>query len=416
MKLDEWQRQVSFEERIRAKRARKNRQAAKEEETRVREAKLRAALEATNTPKPVPWEFQPIVQVCPKMANHLKPQVLHGNPERGDYAKAISHLLASKQLRPLSEWKPQGKSATALFRSLGGHLLAKYPMPPFIWSGFFGERNRHLFAKMITHIASGGSLVDHIKTDNFPVKLTRKLCHEFLKSPADLPIVHALRRTQVLGAGGSNRLLQAILATPLGTDIHDASEEDFYQAMFQWFAHQPMLDPNQVGPLFDFIRHCRGQDRSYSLKGRTGLSVIRAMETWHAENARAGMHNYKGAHVFKPSGFPAAEYDFSRGDIVEIWRIKEILTAKDLAAEGKRQGHCVFSYNRRIETGEVSIWVLSKEDNKSRDEHSGVWNMLTLEVRNQLRSVVQARGRFNRPATTHELNLIHRWMATGNYL
>lgn len=422
MKLDEWQRQASFEERVRAKQARKDQLAKKADEARLREDKLRAALEATNKPKPVPWEFGSVVNVCPKMADHLKPQVTYGTTAKGDYAKAVSHLLSLKRIRPVTEWKPQGKSATALFRSLGGHLIAKYPMPPFIWSGFFGDVNRRVFSPMIEHLAGGGSLVEYIKGGAFAVKLTRKLCHEFLKSPADLPIVHALRRIQVLGVGGNNRLAQAILATPLGTDIHDVPAEDFYQTMFHWFANQPMLDPNQVGPLLDYIRHARGQDPGYSMKGRTGLSVIRAMEAWHGENARAGMHNYKGAQVFKPSGFPSAEYDFSRrdssgNDLVEIWRIQEILTAKDLAAEGKRQSHCVFSYNRRIETGETSIWVLSKEDNKSREEHAGVWNMLTLEVRNNLRTVVQARGRFNRPATAHELNLIHRWMATsGNYL
>lgn len=420
MKLDDWQRQAAFEERLRIKRARKSQLAAKAEEARLREVKLRTSLEATNRPKPVSFEFASVVNVCSKMAEHLKPQLTYRGAEESDYAKAVAQLLKISPLRPLKEWKPQGKSASALFRSLGGHLIAKYPMPPFIWSGFFGEANRRVFPSMIEHLAGGGSLVEYIKTRNFPIKLTRKQCHEFMKSPADLPIVHALRRTQVLGTGGSARLLQALVATRLGTDILFCQDEEFVQSVIQWFANQPMLDPNQVGPLFDYVQYCRAQDLNYTLKGRTGLSLMRAMEAWHADTARNGMRNYKGAAIFKSSGFQGAEYDFSRrdssgNDLVEIWRIKEILTAKDLAAEGKRQGHCVFSYNRRIETGVVSIWVLSKEDNKSRDEHGGVWHMLTLEVSNAQRLVVQARGRFNRPATAQEKGLIQRWLPLAAY-
>lgn len=409
---------VAFQQRMASRKEKEAARAKKLEEARAKEAKLRDALIATNKPKPVSSEFQELVEVCPKMGQHLRPVMpayYAARPtEQSTYAKGVADLLKLEPFRKLSEWKPQGKSAEALFRSLGGHLLAKYPVPPFLWSGFFGDSNRRLFIPLIQHVARGGSLVEYIKTQNFPVKLTRKLCHEFLKSPSDLSVVPALRRVQIRDLGGDGRLLAAILATPLGTALGANQEEEFNQGMFAWFAKQPMLDPQQIAPMIDYIRFCRNQDLAYSLKGRTALTVMRGMEAWHAETARAGVRGYKGAAVFKPSGFPSAEYDFSRGDDhVEIWRIAEILTAKDLAAEGKRQNHCVFSYTRQIEQGTCSIWTLTKEDNKSRAEHGGIWHMLTLEVRNDLRSVVQARGRFNRPATAHELNIIQRWMSAG---
>jgi hypothetical protein len=376
-----------------------------------------------NREKPLPEEFCEVVKLCPKLGQHLRDAIgtvpLGAQLARPTLVVAVSDLLKLEPIRELKEWKPQGKSAEALFRSLGSHLLAKYPLPPFLWNGFMGSQ-RAWFIPMIKHLALGGSLAQYIKTSNFPVKLTRKLCHDFLRTPADVGVIPALRGAQIRGLGGDNRLLAAVLATPLGSTLCvDQALEDFYQAMFHWFVNQPMLDPQQVAPMVDYIRHCRDNDVNYTLKGRTALTVMRAMEEWHAETARMGVIGHKGAAYFKPSGITGAEYDFTRdssdGKVIEIWRISEILSAKELNEEGKRQGHCVFSYSRRIESGSCSIWTLSKEDNKSRKEHGGVWYMLTLEVRNDTRQVVQARGRFNRPATAHEKNILSRWMAVGTY-
>lgn len=413
----------NLRQRVAARKSREEAYAKGLEEAQAREAKLRKALRETTMNRPVPVQFQELVKVCPKMAQHLKPGPVNHREgafvRQATYAEAVLELLKLEPIRELKEWKPQGKSAEALFRSLGSHLLAKYPLPPFLWNGFMGPQ-RAWFIPMIKHLALGGSLAQYIKTSNFPVKLTRKLCHDFLRTPADVGVIPALRGAQIRGLGGDNRLLAAVLATPLGSTLCvDQALEDFYQGMFHWFVNQPMLDPQQVAPMVDYIRHCQDNDRNYTLKGRTALTVMRGMEEWHAETARMGVIGYKGAAHFKPSGIAGAEYDFSRdsseGKVIEIWRISEILSAKELNEEGKRQGHCVFSYSRRIESGSCSIWTLSKEDNKSRREHGGVWNMLTLEVRNDVRQVVQARGRFNRPATTHEKNILSRWMSVGSY-
>jgi hypothetical protein len=413
----------SLRQRVAARKSKEEIRAKALEELQAKEAKLCKALRETTMDRPIKAEFHELVKICPKMGQHLShgPALYVGGVvERSPYVEAVSELLKLEPIRELKEWKPQGKSAEALFRSLGSHLLAKYPLPPFLWNGFMGPQ-RVWFIPMVRHLALGGSLAQYIKTSNFPVKLTRKLCHDFLKTPANTGVIPALRGAQIRGLGGSNRLLTAVLSTPLGSTLCvDQAMEDFYQAMFLWFVNQPMLDPQQVAPMVDYIRHCRDTDTGYTLKGRTALSLMRGMEEWHTETARRSEIGHKGASHFKPSGFSGAEYDFSRdsptGKIIEIWRIAEILTAKALADEGKRQGHCVFSYSRRIETGSCSIWTLSKEDNKSLAEHGGVWNMLTLEVRNDIRQVVQARGRFNRCATTHEKNILSRWMAMGAYV
>jgi hypothetical protein len=90
----------------------------------------------------------------------------------------------------------------------------------------------------------------------------------------------------------------------------------------------------------------------------------------------------------------------------QIWRIEEVLTGKELAAEGRRMGHCVYSYAWAIERRQTSIWTMTLEDGQGT---TGRWAMLTIEVRNESRAVVQARGRFNRAATSAEHRILVRW-------
>jgi hypothetical protein len=115
--------------------------------------------------------------------------------------------------------------------------------------------------------------------------------------------------------------------------------------------------------------------------------------------------------AYAPSGFKEATFDLSErsrdGEVKkQIWRIEEVLTGKELAAEGRRMGHCVYSYAWAIERRQTSIWTMTLEDGQGT---TGRWAMLTIEVRNESRAVVQARGRFNRAATSAEHRILVRW-------
>jgi len=68
--------------------------------------------------------------------------------------------------------------------------------------------------------------------------------------------------------------------------------------------------------------------------------------------------------------------------------------------------HCVYSYAQYIQKGQTSIWAMTLEDGRGE---TGRWAMLTIEVRNPSRAVVQARGRFNRAATSEEHGILLAW-------
>lgn len=305
-------------------------------------------------------------------------------------------------VRPPSAWLPEGKGRERLFRSLAEHVLARYRMPSLLWSAFAAGEDREALVAVTVHVASGGSLYDAVRTGLMPVPLTRRMCHEVLSGAAPT-LLEAVRKAQLKAAGGDLRLLHAWLATRAGRRLHDRAGEEFWQTVLAWFCANPMLPHSEVAPLADYIAFRRGQEAGFSMKGRSVLALLRAMRAWHGELARAQATR---GRVFAPSGLEAMDLDRSRRDthgsqIVEVWHFREVLDAKTLADEGRAMGHCVYSYASSIEKGECSIWTLSLEDD------TGHWRRLTIEIRD--RQIVQARGRFNKPAEARDHVALRAW-------
>lgn len=313
---------------------------------------------------------------------------------------ALRQLAELPFVRPPAAWKPKGKGRETLFRGLCAHLLAKYPTPPFLWSAFF-EPDAPAFGPFVARVAGGGSAYDAVKAGLLPVPLTRKMCHDFLQTAADVPFFRALRRTEVRACGGDLRFLCTWMGTQAGRRLHDAADEAFWATVIEWFAKNPMADPDQVGPLVDFIAHRRRQDPDFSMKGRGILATLRAMAEWHGRLAEEkAVHGVVfGASGFRPFAIERGARDASGNYVAEVWAVDEILSSRRLAEEGRALAHCVYSYAASVERGQTSIWSLSLDGQKA----------VTVEVRNQARHVVQARGKFNRAPTARELAIIAQW-------
>lgn len=330
------------------------------------------------------------------------------------YARAVEQVeeLKSSFIRPLDTWEPRGKGKNALFRSLCDHVFALFPVPPLLWNAFFDNNVREL-KYMVLHVAGGGSLPAYCKTTRtwgMRVPLTRKMCHDLLTTPAEYGLTDAIRLVQVRAAGGGRRLFEAWRHTRFATALQDQTREAFWYTVIEWFARQPMLDMNVVGPLCDYISHRWAEDATFSMKGRGALPLLQGMREWHG-----ALHVTRGDDKlpasFQPCGLQEALYDdyFRHEDgrkIDEAWFITEILTARELRDEGTRMGHCVWSYGNHIVSGHTSIWSVVMEDGKGP---TGRWHMVTVEVSNNSKRIVQARGRFNRSITSRELQVLTRW-------
>lgn len=311
------------------------------------------------------------------------------------YIGALYFVSRVDWLRPLPEWSTKGKGRESLFRSLAAHLLAKYPMPNILWGAFF-ENSAPKIAPIVSRVAAGGSLFKEVQEGTLPVPLTRKMCHDFLSLPGE-KFVEGIRTVQIRANQGDRTLLRAWMGTTVGAEISRKEDEAFWATVLLWFCQNPMLDRHQTVPILDYITYRRREDKDFSMKGRSPLAFLRAVDEWHGDLSRTKAIT---GREYAPSGFKGGHFiTKDRTGLEYHWRVEELLTDKLLAAEGSAMRHCVYSYASNIERGMTSIWSMTCSGERKA----------TIEVRNQYRSVVQARGRFNAALGSHESKVLLKW-------
>ena len=304
-------------------------------------------------------------------------------------------------LRPVESWRPSTRNTRRQFSSLARHLLAKYPMPPFmdcVW--FLGDcpPQQTWFRLMATGTSP--------RELDLPVRLTKGMVRHFLATPDRYSVAAACRRAQVFGLGGSSRLADLILGSRLGDDFCD---DEFCCTLIRWLIANPTLKPAQVGPIIDFHYHRKAATRAadettnaeFSIKGCTAESTLQQMHQWHTElrkeSARLDVTWYECG---------IEEFDFSegmRGD-VRRWTIREIVARNDLRDEGRDLRHCVAWYEPLCIAGKCAIWSLGVERNGGARKRT-----LTIEIALARKAIRQVKGKANRLPNEKEMEIVHRW-------
>lgn len=338
---------------------------------------------------------------------------------RGRLSPLWFHAASTPWTRPPEEWRPRGaKAKSSKAENLLLHLFAKYPVPrwlipPDVMGGTVSLSFDVAF-KLYVHIAGGGSVLGAVSAGWIPVPFTRRMAHEFTRVSGVRSPIEASRVAQALvhGLGSkSSRMTQEVLASWPGWGSPDY--ERFVDEVIGWLAKQAMVDPRQVRPMRDYL-NARWHRRGFSMKGRTVTALVRQVEDWH--RALAQEREVKGkieSGPFAPSGIPARAYlrHAEKDRAKEVWAFDEILTPKELSAEGAMMRHCVGSYARSIRSGRVSIWRL-RSGFGDDVAMVGEWQpLLTVEVDNIAREITQARGRCNVVPNQRELAYLQRWAA-----
>jgi hypothetical protein len=109
-----------------------------------------------------------------------------------------------------------------------------------------------------------------------------------------------------------------------------------------------------------------------------------------------------------PSGTPTYRFEEGEGHHLKVYTITELLTSSELEVEGQAMSHCVATYAGSCAAGRTSIWSLKVADAYDRE-----LRLLTLEVWNSTRQIVQARQKFNKEASPKELSIVNRWASAG---
>ena len=225
------------------------------------------------------------------------------------------------------------------------------------------------------------------------------MAHLFLQAPNGYTAGEAFRWCQVLGLGGEEPLARAVNGTFLGKSFE---QEAFWSKVIHFFVNNPMLDPDEVGPIVDYIRNQKftpqetvepgGTVRregppqpNFSVKGRSAGKLLSQVEAWHRRLAR---ETRLPDRTWAPSGIVGFEVE-SEEDGTK-WTINELLSTKELVQEGRQQHHCVGSYSNNCRKGNISVWSMQVQD-----DEGGPYRVMTIAVQNKSRRINQARGRFN---------------------
>jgi PcfJ-like protein len=361
--------------------------------------------------------FERLLHLVRRQTGLLRPTGAGGRDEERGRTQIVVGLLALAShhgdwLRPADDWVPSGCGPLPQFAALAEHLLARYPMPPFMASAWFGGREPGAARRQgwYKHMGIGRN----IRTADVPLLLTKRMAHEFTLAPDHYSVDKALRWGQVRGLGGSRELARAVVATRLGRSFE---HEDFWRTAVHFLVNHPELGMEHVGPIVDYLHSQRFAAREVfveegdfsldppqprlSMKGRTPRSLLGQVGEWHAWLRRTKRVR---EHRWRRSGIG----EFRLGIEPEVpnprcWTIRELLTSGELYREGAAMRHCVASYTGACARRETSIWSMRFE---SAGRHHRV---LTIEVDLATRTICQARRRANARPNAKLRSVIEEW-------
>lgn len=347
-----------------------------------------------------------------------------------EHRKKLLSILGYSSLseKSLIEFNTNIKSPDRILNNLAEYLFCFYKLPKFFFNawdeiGFKQDEYIEWFIDL-------GRGVSVRKLSNFPIKLTKKMAHEFFNTPEHFKINEGIRRAQLIGLNCDLKFLKSIIESNYGRTFNNDKFENLISSFILILANNPMANNEQVSPLLDYIHHKYVLDNNYNLKGRTFTSLLRQMERWHLDLQLEQAHLQKlcrkvndeqRKNISKYTLNPDKKWsDYGLKSLViertskadknkkVIHKIIPINSSSLLRNEGATLGHCVYSYLNSCIEGRSSIWGYRIKDGKIEQPN------LTIEVDIGKSRITQIRGKGNRLPKENELNFIRAWGKENN--
>lgn len=150
------------------------------------------------------------------------------------------------------------------------------------------------------------------------------------------------------------------------------------------------------------IDYLRGSDGEVDLKKISLRKLNQDIDLWHDSMAMNHLLKIKRKNNKPFTAVPEDGFTLKKND--EVYVIKQIMTPWELYLEGRDMRHCVFSYLNCCRKGIISIFTLYKQV-----PSEGKVPLLTIELDNCTRRIVQARGMFNRMYQPMERQVMEEW-------
>jgi hypothetical protein len=150
------------------------------------------------------------------------------------------------------------------------------------------------------------------------------------------------------------------------------------------------------------VRNDGPEQPNFSMNGRTPNTLLLQVENWHRRLGKESRgENLKWAKS-KYADFRHIEGRAASRNM-KVWTIRELLSSKELIAEGREQCHCVATYARSCVSKQTSIWTMDVQATQARQK------LLTIELHHPTKTIRQVRGLRNRMATNGEMDVVRRW-------
>lgn len=326
--------------------------------------------------------------------------------------------------RAVKDWKPKSHNRERQFASLLRHLLAEYDVPNFMDTVWLrNDRGSARFRDAWVHVGSG----NNIRTaKGLPMVLSKKGAHILSSAPEELSFEHAFKWAHMQTFDLRPRTCAALLGSRWGGDFNQL---DFWDSVLRFFSVNPMISPDRIGPIVDFIYSQKFEGPvilidgdeilrddpphpGFSMRGRQGQTLLQLVENWHRELARTELRRGKGRKamdaIYCKSGWKSLTDTEKLNDAESSkWQFVEILTEIDLHDEGRKMRHCIYSFHARVSTGRCSIWSL-RTTRKGGPHHGKIKHHLTIEVSSTGR-VNEARGYGNALPIGRGEYLLRKW-------
>ena len=285
-------------------------------------------------------------------------------------------------IRPIETWHAETDEPHALFSSLIHHLFLNYSLPPFLLSAWFEGFNETAWEHQnwAIHLGRGGSL----QTLSLPLALTHRAAHRFLQTPTKFTIAQGLRMAQVTAMGGSEELAKLLSHT-----LHlPEPDEEFLLPLLGLWVRQPVTEYRTVQTIVEYARFQKLQleqeGGTFSFAGRTTAALSREAQEWDARRNTGTL-----ATQWKRQELPAVvrEVEYVEGQRA-TWTVDELVTSRELYAEGRGMRNCVYSYLERCVEGKASIWSVRFQ----RTDSGKMRRVLTVEIAPESREIIQVGG------------------------
>lgn len=301
-------------------------------------------------------------------------------------------------------WSPPSRAPFVIFASLAQHLFARWPMPAFMASAWYGLFEEH--RSWYESVGAGESW----RRVGIPMPISRAMAHLLPRAPASSSIVGGLRWAQVTAMGGTPELARALVATRLGRTL---AHEDFWESVVRFFASHPEIAPAHVGEIIEMIedrRHGTAAgfvdgaygvlppvEPDFAIAGRTLASLLALVDERNFGTRIRTRHSVSWrTSTLRPLALVDHRKQYA-------WSITELCSSDALLVEGRAMRHCIGTYVGRCRRGESSVWTMQLETPTQQRR------VLTIEVDMRRRKINCARRRANARPSDAERAILAQW-------